>query len=113
MPEGEPRPFVHLEWTAAVVASFLKVWPAKEAPLGMHIAFCDELRRAIEPFTKVSGLDAAWFKRVDEMLEDKLKALRKLVGTAERQAKNTHDRLARLTNQAPPGLRAAIHQAQK
>jgi hypothetical protein len=108
-----PELSITAERAAALVAALLKIWPSADAPMALHIAFCEEISRIVEPFLTKTSPYAKWFGRVDDQLQKTLRTLRDLASTAEGEAAHVRDELTKLTRQAPPELRTAIRQEQR
>lgn len=100
----------HSSQGAQLVGALLKVWPAKEAPLAVQIAFYEELQRAVEPY-KDEGRDAGWFRKLDRELSQSLVPLRRLAAQQVREAQKAKERLDGVVSKVPLKLRRTLRQA--
>src|SRR5262245_56109790 len=98
---------------ARLVGELLKVWPAKEAPRAVHITFCEQLQRILQPFANGDDRAAKWFARLEREMASRLKGLRQLAGTPRREAEQVRVRLSGMVEQAPTDLGRVIRQARR
>jgi hypothetical protein len=109
----QPEPPSHAERGARLVGELLKVWPAKEAPLPAHIAFCEALQHAVVPYTTGNDREADWFRRLDRELASNLKTLRRLAANLTQEADRTKTRLHTVAKHAPRDLWRAVQEARQ
>jgi hypothetical protein len=89
----ETEPVPDAERGAQLVGGLLKVWPAKEAPLRVHVVFCEQLQAALAPWLADRAQVATWFDQLNRELSGRLKALRQLEKSAREEADKTRSRL--------------------
>jgi hypothetical protein len=94
-----------------IVGALLKHWPATEAPLLMQIAFYEELRRAVAPFTSGTDQEARWFQLLGNELARNLTVLFQVAAQLAAQSEWAKNRLDSAVNQVPYDLRRVLRQA--
>lgn len=99
-----------VERGAQIVRELVKVWPSKEAPLSVHIAFCEQLQLAIGPWVSVEGSAGRWFAQADKELRQRLKALRQLAAHVTRETDKARQRWQVVAEQAPKEVRQVLRQ---
>lgn len=101
----------HSSQGARIVGALLKVWPVKEAPLPVQIAFYEQLQRAVEPYGNGKGQEVSWFRKLDHDLRYSLGILRPLAAQQVHEAQQAKRRLDVMVNRVPADLRGVLREA--
>lgn len=92
---------------AQIIGQLLRQWSAKDAPISVQIAFCEELKLAAEA-CQADPEHGWWFSQLCQEAEDSISALRRLSKKIIREAENAKDGLDNVANNPPGELRQAV-----
>jgi hypothetical protein len=95
---------------AQIIGQLLRQWSAKDTPISVQIAFCEELKRAAEAY-QTDPEHGWWFSQLCQAAEDSISTLRRLNKKIIREAESVKERLDGVASGAQGDLWQAVQGA--